>query len=433
MRILAALLVVPLAVIAAATQAPSAVDDAFQKFFAAASPAEAERLVDAVLATRVGFDDAYARLKRGRPYAEIPDSDMAYRWKHSTGVTFRNVVEVPDGYDPSRPWPARVQLHGGIGRPAPQDPRQAPGRPRGGASIANRIAGEEQFYVYPSGWMDAEWWDAEGVDNILRLIDVVKRRYNIDENRVYLTGISDGGTGVYYLAMKAPTPWASYLPLNGMLGVLRNPDTGASGELYGNNLVNAPLYVVNGENDPLYPVSAVRPYVTWMEKMGVPLVFRPQAGAGHNTAWWPIERAPFEAFVHEHPRVPHPERLTWETERTDRFNRIRWLAIDRIRPGGSKDTHLEDTDIFRHVKPSGRVDVRRTGNTFEALTRGVSAFTLLLSPDVVDFSKPVLVTVNGRPLFKGTVKKDVATLLTWAARDNDRTMLYGAELEIAVP
>jgi hypothetical protein len=31
------------------------------------------------------------------------------------------------------------------------------------------------------------------------------------------------------------------------------------------------------------------------------------------------------------------------------------------------------------------------------------------------------------------VTRDVTALLTWAARDNDRTMLYGAELHIAVP
>jgi len=31
------------------------------------------------------------------------------------------------------------------------------------------------------------------------------------------------------------------------------------------------------------------------------------------------------------------------------------------------------------------------------------------------------------------VTRDVTTLVTWAARDNDRTMLYGAELHIAVP
>ena len=89
--------------------------------------------------------------------------------------------------------------------------------------------------------------------------------------------------------------------------------------------------------------------------------------------------------------------------------------------------------MFSRRGPSGRVDVVRRGNTFEARTRGVARFTLLLSPDVVDFSKPVVVTVNGHPAHDGPVATDVATLLTWAARDDDRTMLYGAALSVAVP
>ena len=57
---------------------------------------------------------------------------------------------------------------------------------------------------------------------------------------------------------------------------------------------------------------------------------------------------------------------------------------------------------------------------------------MLVSPDVVDFSKPVQVTVNGAQVFSGLLKKDVPTLLKWAARDNDRTALYGAELHVTV-
>jgi len=45
----------------------------------------------------------------------------------------------------------------------------------------------------------------------------------------------------------------------------------------------------------------------------------------------------------------------------------------------------------------------------------------------------VVVTVNGRPVHDAAVAKDASTLLAWAARDDDRTMLYGAALSIAVP
>jgi len=141
--------------------------------------------------------------------------------------------------------------------------------------------------------------------------------------------------------------------------------------------------------------------------------------------------------------VAHPEKVSWETERTDRYNRFRWLVVDRLGKRAG-DVPLPDVnefspngavrvDLFERDKPSGRVDAVRAGNRFDVKTRGVQAFTLLLSPDVIDFEKPVQVTVNGRQAFAGPVKRDVATLLTWAARDNDRTMLYGAELHVAVP
>jgi hypothetical protein len=161
-------------------------------------------------------------------------------------------------------------------------------------------------------------------------------------------------------------------------------------------------------------------------------VFRPQAGARHNTAWWPTEREPYEAFVREHPRDPHPPKLSWETERTDRFNRVHWLRIDKIGTGSS-EADLADAGFFPHERRSGRVDVERSGNTFTAKTRGVRQFTLLLSRDALDLTQPVVVTVNGRERFRGIVKEDVSVLSRWAGRDDDRTMLYGAELKISVP
>jgi hypothetical protein len=88
--------------------------------------------------------------------------------------------------------------------------------------------------------------------------------------------------------------------------------------------------------------------------------------------------------------------------------------------------------MFRRIGKSGRVDLVRSGNTVDVKTRGVTHFTLLLSPDQFDFAKPVRVVVNGTTAFDGTVEKSVATLVKWAARDNDRTMLFGAELPVAV-
>ena len=428
MKALAIALVTASALTAVVNQ--KAVEPLFEKFFAAETPADAEALANSF--EMFDFEYLYQRLQQGRTYLDEKRGEYSLRWKSKSGPYFNNIVDVPADYDPAQKWRLRVQLHGGVGRPSPN--AQAPGRqPTPSGRAPNRIEGEKQIYLHPSGWMAAQWWDEEQVDNSLRAVDVLKRKYNIDETQIYLTGISDGGTGVYYLALKEPNLWSSYLPLNGSLAVLRNPQNGADGELHGNNLVYANIYAVNGEQDHLYPVAQVEPHMAWLKRMGVNLVFRPQAGAQHNTAWWPTERSPFEAFVHKHPRVPHPEALSWETERVDRFNRNRWLIINELRTDASRATALTDLGFFQHTKRSGRVDIRRKGNSVFALVRDVASFSLLLSPDAIDFSRPVVVTVNGKEVHNALAKKDPVTLMRWAARDNDRTALYGAELKIAVP
>lgn len=124
-------------------------------------------------------------------------------------------------------------------------------------------------------------------------------------------------------------------------------------------------------------------------------------------------------------------------------------ALSRLRPGDKLKVGLARTSTRRaelqgvyqpqnlpaitmmpRTGPSGRVDLVRTGNLVDAQTRGVAAFTLLLSHHVFDFSQPVKVVVNGRVAFDGRVERSLATLVKWAARDNDRTMLFGAELHI---
>jgi hypothetical protein len=416
---------------AASPQRNDAIDAAFAAYWNAQDPKAASKAAERILKTGASFDEIWARLKAGRPYGPEKTGDLSWRYPGPDGAVFDNRIEIPEEYDPRRRWPVRVQLHGGVNRAAIRiDDGPIPsGRGRGRA--VNRIPGEPQIYIHPAAWADASWWHTVQVDNILRLLDRVKRRYNVDESRVYLTGISDGGTGVYYMGMRDTTPWSAFLRLNGSIKVLGNPGVGANGNLHVSNLVNKPFFIVNGGRDPLYPVSHVEGHVDVLRQIGVPLVFRPQPNAGHDTSWWPAERAAFEAFVREHPRTPHPDRVSWETDRTDRDNRAHWLVIDALAPRG--DASRDELEFLPHPRRSGRVDVARHGNSIDARTRGVASFRLLLSPDVFDFDKPVTVDVNGRRVFDGPVKTDPAVLLEWAARDDDRTMLYGAALVVRVP
>jgi predicted esterase len=499
--------------------AETATERAWTDFLAAGDPAGAAKRIDAVLKTGVSFDDAVARLRRGRDY-----SPKVGRGKQQgrIGADHNYLAVVPDSYDPSRSYQVRVQLHGGVGRGEPPDvSRLGVGRLPGSV---------DEIEVFPTAWATSLWWQASQVDNLERILDRLKRSYNVDENRVYLTGISDGGTGVYFMAFRDTTPWASFLPLNGSMMVLSSPEVGADGEIFPGNAINKPFFIVNGGRDHLYPAHLVQPYVEHLMRLGSDVVFHIKTESDHNTDWWPEERADYETFVDEHPRDPLPDKLTWETERVDRYNRAHWLVIDRLGDAGSQ-TPLTDSNllrrgteydfglrlnsnvehgrrvidvaagsnaerigartsdlvvevdghavqdardivvrmqewavgamvrltveragrrlalegpfkpaeveappepIFPRGKPSGRVDLVRRGNVVDASTRGVRGFTLLLSPSKFDFHQPIRVVANGRTVFDGVLQPSVATLLKWAARDNDRTMLFGAELAVDV-
>jgi poly(3-hydroxybutyrate) depolymerase len=390
----------------------------------------------AVAAPSAEFTATYAKLKAGHTYKPQAAGDREME-SLVNGTLLDNMLNVPAEYDPAKAWPLRVQLHGGVGR---QPPRAGATPPR--PLTNNRIAGQPQLVLQPRAWANTEWWERNQAASVLDLVARVKRDYNVDESRIYITGISDGGTGTYFFAMRLATPWAACLPLNGHPSVLANEDVGADGTMFVSNLVNCPLYLVNGGRDPLYPAASVAPLVDMMKRAGVDLLFNVHPDAGHDTSWWPVERPRYEAFLAAHPRVAHPSTISWATDRTDRYNRFRWLVIDRLGARAS-DSALEDVNTFEaggrdirlYSRPSswGRVDVTRRGNNFEARTMGVQQFTLLLSPDVVEMTTPVTVTVNGRRVFNGMVASDVATLTKWAGRDDDRTMLYAAELKINVP
>jgi len=410
-------------------QAQSPIDSAFQKFWAADSPAAAAKATEDVLKSGVNFDDALRRLKQGRVYGAQKEGVVQLS-NHTDGIEHNYAVTIPAGYDPARRYQVRFQLHGGVGG-------RVDNKPRGNGQIGT-LAGAEQFYVIPYAWNDEPWWSDDQVLNLHAIVDDLKRRYNIDENRVVVAGVSDGGTGAYYVAMRDTTPYASFLPLNGYLMVLANGEID-DGHNFPNNIRNKPLFVVNGGKDRLYPISIVEPFTRHLMRNGVQIDYHPQPDGEHNTAWWPDIKEPFEKFVVGHPRDPYPDNLTWEAADTVN-NRAHWLVIDAFGPAAGEAKQLADINVFTDSlgtdplfgRPNvpGRVDLVRSGNTVQATTKGVTAFTLLLSPDKFDFNQPVIVTANGREVFHAKVQPNVDTLMKWAARDNDRTMLYAAEIKI---
>src|SRR5438552_9934364 len=85
------------------------VDSAFQKFWSATSPDEAERAADDVLKAGVTFDEAMRRLQTGRTYTAQKTGIVKLSNKTKDGVEHFYVLNVPANYDPAKRYPMRFQ------------------------------------------------------------------------------------------------------------------------------------------------------------------------------------------------------------------------------------------------------------------------------------------------------------------------------------
>ncbi len=329
----------------------------------------------------------------------------------SQGVRFPYALIIPDSYDPAKRYAVEVMLHGGVGRPK-LEPGESLWR-----SGYDSLRKEDRIVVVPGAWRDAYWWQSSQADNLPALLRLLKQRYNIDENRVTLTGVSDGGTGAYFFAFKQPTQWAAFLPYIGHPGVLRNANSGGGYRLFFENLQNKPMYIVNGEVDRLYPAESVKPFIDILEQTGVNYTWVVIEGGGHNTQWLPDITPDIEAFKAANPRDPLPDHLQWVTDRVDRYNRNHWLVINNRSKQGSPAV----------------MEVIRDGNQFNVMADGAGEFTLLLNPEEINFAEPIRVIVNDATLFNEKVEMNASTLFKWARGDLDRSMLFLAELTIEVP
>ena len=381
-------------------------------FWRATSPEAQRESQEQLVGAAPDIETLYRWLKDGPAFsAEIGRGQQEDARVAEDGTPFPYVYLIPDDYDPAVSYPVEFMLHGGVSRPQ-WEPGGAWWR-RGYDSLKQA----DRIMVVPASWNDAFWWHQNQAESIPAILKDLKRFYNVDDNRVTLTGVSDGGTGVYFFAFKQPTHWAAFLPYIGHPGVLRNAQGGGGYRLYFENLLNRPLYIVNGENDRLYPVSSVRPFINILEETGVTHVFRAIENGGHNTNWLPDERPMIEQFKLDNPRDPLPETVTWVADRTDRYNRNSWIRIDEL-TGDSRP---------------GMLQVNREGNRITVSAEAILAFTLLLNPEEFDFDRPITVVVNGTPQYEAIVTQEMNTLLEWARRDLDRFLLFTAELNLEVP
>ncbi|MCU0726635.1 MAG: PDZ domain-containing protein [Planctomycetes bacterium] len=300
-------------------QAP--LDAALAAYFAAASGAETAAAVERVLALAPAPSDLLAALAKGPVFGAPAERGLIVRKTlYPDGKEHPWYLVMPESYDPAFPSPVLVHLHGGVSRPEPIPEEQM----REYAAFWSAGAGERGILmVFPEGMRGAEWWSANGAGGIERILLDLRREFAVDENAVFATGFSDGASGCFYLAMTRPTTFAGFIPLNGHPAV---PARAGDRQLHLASAALRPFYMVNTQDDGLYPTRTVLPFVEGLLRAGASVLFTSYPGIGHEPAYMDRERERIYGWMDGTTREPLPARVVFETANPE-DGRVAWVTV----------------------------------------------------------------------------------------------------------
>jgi predicted peptidase len=237
----------------------------------------------------------------GSVLAQAPSStariqDRTYKFKEAGGLDMAYSVYVPKAYNRSRKWPLMVALHGNgalaadliryegltdlaqrhgyiVVAPTGYSSRGAygiPGRGQGLGEAEPGFANEKNLKL--------TFHELAELD-VMNVVGMMRKEFNVDEDRIYLMGHSMGASGVYYLANQYPDRWAALAALSGGNPGVTNsvempPDAGAK-------IRHIPIIVMQGDRDETVPVERTRAAVAQIKKLGMEHVYIEVPGGDH--------------------------------------------------------------------------------------------------------------------------------------------------------
>ena len=192
--------------------------------------------------------------------------DRHFKQTYTRTVDLNYRVYLPDGYadDASKRWPLILFLHGAGERGDDLDILERTGLPK-----LLKEGRRLPFVIVAPQCPAGGWWRP---DPLVELLDHVIAEYRVDSKRVYLTGLSMGGTGTWMLAAEYPERFAAIAPISGRSLPLRAEP-----------LRSLPVWVFHGDADPVVDFKFSEVQVEKLKAAGNERVkFTRYEGAGHG-------------------------------------------------------------------------------------------------------------------------------------------------------
>ena len=174
---------------------------------------------------------------------------------------------VPEYYSPDRAWPLVMALHGGSGNGRNflwswlRDARSL-----GAILIAPTATG-------PTWALMGEDTDTP---NLLRILEEVRGRWNVDASKLLLTGMSDGGTFCYVSGLDGASPFTHLAPVSATFHPLMAEMADVE------RLRGLPIHITHGRLDWMFPVQVARQTQQALSAAGADVTYRELDDLSHT-------------------------------------------------------------------------------------------------------------------------------------------------------
>lgn len=311
-------------------------------------------------------------------------------------------VDTAHGWDVnSREWQAQMQLTARVYKPA-------------GLYFIPRMADDRL----------GRWWHKHNIDIFTRMIRHAILFNEVDPNKIYIMGISQGGYGSCHLAPFMADLFAGAGPMaGGMMTVTEN-------------LRNLPFRSDIGEHDTAYKRiilarklhDAIDAHKA-KDPKGYENILAIQKGKGHG-----IDYSLSPSWLAEHTREPHPEKVVWRCHNKDGIYRdsFYWISLTNPPEKGEYEitATLDQSNnvvelIAKEVIPAAEKGGKPTRKPLSS-----SRISVHLDDDMLDLDKEVTVMLNGKQAFKGKVKRSQGTILKNLVKRGDINYAFPAEVTV---
>lgn len=342
------------------------------------------------------------------------------------GKNYPYALFLPESPGPDEKIPLVVVLHGLGGSGANTIP-----------AWVERL--DKKFAVLCPTYPMGAWWARPAEEMVLGLIDQVREKYNIDSDRVFLAGLSNGSIGAYMIGMFYPDRFAGLIPIAGSITPRYMH--------FLVNLRNTPVYMIQGAYDPIFPVQLSRRIHKILSDMKYPVRYREHAekGTAHGGHFLPESEIPaMVEWMGKQKRRHNPD-VVRMTREGNHLGAIHWARV--IQGKNLALLELSGPESPNPVKRDGKIATlfatRKGQNQFEVMGQHIIEYDLYFNSETVDFDKPVTITtqkiqVHGSTMipgekkisYKKKVKKDLAVLLYGYKNFRDPNRLYDARVSI---